>query len=211
VPNPPREPAERLVLFRGSFAGGTAVRPDNGAVDHLQLVQCSAAVCERLKHQVPDARFAPTAELLPHGVAFAELCWEIAPWHSRPAEPEYAVQFVPVVFWWTPATRAGRDQERSENRPLIVGHQSAEHSRPQVYQEAGQDWLQAALLNPLMQKSNGPNPEGDAPILFGTGRGTFRFFPFRSGRPINPSPRSHIPWQKPFRPRGCQIWFVYRA
>src|SRR5208283_1413376 len=136
---PTARTAECLILLLGLFAGGAAMRSDDGAVDHLQHVQCAAAVSQRLKQKVPDAGLAPATELLPHGVPFAERRRQVAPWRSSPTDPEYAVQPVPMVLGWTPATRGGGNQERREDRPLFVRHQSADHRRPQVSQEAGQD------------------------------------------------------------------------
>ena len=49
---------ECLILLLGPFAGSAAMRPDDGAADHLQHVQCAAAVGQRLKRkrsQTPDS------------------------------------------------------------------------------------------------------------------------------------------------------------
>ena len=48
---PTARTAEGLVLPLGLFAGGAAVCPDDGAVDHLQQVQYAAAVRQHLKQQ----------------------------------------------------------------------------------------------------------------------------------------------------------------
>jgi len=136
---PTARTTECLILLLGLFAGGAAMRSDDGAVDHLQHVQCAAAVGQRLKQKVPDARLTPATELLPHRVPFAERRRQVAPRRSGPADPEYTVQPVPMVHGWAPATRRGDNQERREDRPLFVRHQSADHRRPQVSQEAGQD------------------------------------------------------------------------
>src|SRR5580692_9996634 len=136
---PTARTAECLILLLSLFSRGAAMRSDDGAVDHLQRVQCAAAVGQRLKQKVPDARLAPATELLPHRVPSAERRRQVAPWRSGPADPEYAVQPVPMVQGWAPATRRGGNQERREDRPLFVRHQSADHRRPQVPQEAGQD------------------------------------------------------------------------
>ena len=62
---PTARTAERLILLLGRFARGAAVCPNNGAVDHLQHVQCTAAVRQRLKQKVPDAGLASATESLP--------------------------------------------------------------------------------------------------------------------------------------------------
>ena len=136
---PTARTAECLILFLSLFSHGAAMRSDDGAVDHLQYVQCAAAVSQRLKQEVPGARLAPAAALLSHGVPFAEHRRQVAPRRSGPANPEYAVQSVPMVLGRMPATRAGGSQQGREDRPLFVRHQSGDHSRPRVYQEAGQD------------------------------------------------------------------------
>src|ERR1700678_2093995 len=136
---PTARAAKRLILLLSHFARCVAMRSYDGAVDHLQHVHCAAAVSQRLKQQVPDASLAPATELLPHGVPFAERRRQVAPRRSGPADPKYAVQPVPMVLGWTPATRGGGGQEGREDRPLFVRHQSADHGRPRVYQEAGQD------------------------------------------------------------------------
>src|SRR5208282_694165 len=143
---PTARTAECLILLLGLFARGAAMRSDDGAVDHLQHVQCAAAVRQCLKQKVPDARLAPATELLPYGVPFAERRRQVAPRRSGPANPEYAVQPVPMVLGWTPTTRGGRSQQGREDRPLFVRHQSADHCRPRVCQEAGQDSPQVAQL-----------------------------------------------------------------
>ena len=158
-------------LLLSLFARGAAMRSDDGAVDHLQHVQCAAAVSQRLKQKVPDARLAPATELLPHGVPFAERRRQVTPRRSGPADPEYAVQPMSMILGWTPATQGGGGQEGREHRPLFVRHQSADHSQPRVCQEAGQDWPQVGQLNLLTQKGNGTNPGTGAGILFGIRRG----------------------------------------
>src|SRR5580658_11048848 len=60
---PSARTSECLILLLDLFARGAAMRSDDGAVDHLQHVQCTAAVSQRLKQEVPDARLAPTTEL----------------------------------------------------------------------------------------------------------------------------------------------------
>ena len=95
---------ERLVLHLGGCAGGAAMRPDDGAVDHLQHVQSTATCCQRLNHQVPDARLAPAAELLPHGVPLAERHRQVAPRRSGPANPQYVVS----LWRWLPGGRPPR-------------------------------------------------------------------------------------------------------
>src|SRR5271155_4435262 len=97
---PTARTTECLILLLGPFAGGATMRSDDGAVDHLQHVQCAAAVGQGLKQEVPDASLAPATELLPHGAPFAEPHRQIAPWPSGSADPEYAAQPVPMVHGW---------------------------------------------------------------------------------------------------------------
>src|ERR1700733_6579519 len=62
---PTARTAECLVLLLSLFSRGAAMRSDDGAVDHLQHVQCAVAVSQRPKQEVPDASLAPATELLP--------------------------------------------------------------------------------------------------------------------------------------------------
>ena len=54
------EPAARtakcLKLHPACCAGGAAMRPDRGAVDHLQRVQFTAAIGQPLQQHIPYAR-----------------------------------------------------------------------------------------------------------------------------------------------------------
>src|ERR1700733_662159 len=104
---PTARTAQCLILLLSLFARGAAMRSDDGAVDHLQHVQCAAAISQRLKQKVPDARLAPATELLPHGVPFAERRRQVTPRRSGPADPEYAVQPMSMIHGWAPATRRG--------------------------------------------------------------------------------------------------------
>jgi hypothetical protein len=79
----------------------------------------AAAVSQRLKQKVPGVSLAPAAELLPHGVPFAEHRRQVAPRRSGPANPEYAVQSVPMVLGRTPATRAGGRQQGARRSPTL--------------------------------------------------------------------------------------------
>src|SRR6185437_16029775 len=97
---PTARTAERLLLLLTLFARSATMCSDDGAIDRLQHVQCAAAVSQRLKQQVPDDSLAPATELLPHGVPFAERLRQVAPRRSGPADPEYAVQSIAMVFGW---------------------------------------------------------------------------------------------------------------
>lgn len=106
------------------------MRPACRAVDHLQRIQFAAAIGERLQHNVPYTGKAPAAELPPHRVPVAELFRQIAPWRAGAGDPENAVQHAAMVVRRPPAACRGHRQERREDRPFIVCHQTADHCQP---------------------------------------------------------------------------------
>jgi hypothetical protein len=106
------------------------MRPNRGAVEHLQHVERAATIRQRLQQQVPYAGFTPAAELPPDRIPIAELRRQIAPRRAGAADPEDPVQFAAVVLGWASATCGGHGQERREYRPFCIRHQTADHCRP---------------------------------------------------------------------------------
>lgn len=49
------------------FLGSAAMRPDPGAVDHLQHIEFAAAIGKCLQHTVADPLEAPAADRVPVG------------------------------------------------------------------------------------------------------------------------------------------------
>jgi len=127
---PAARTAECLKLNPAFFTGGTAMRPDRGAVDHLQRVQLTAAIRQPLQQDVPRTRLTPAAELPPDRIPVAECLRQVAPWYASAADPENTIQHPPMVGWRAPATQRGGGNERLDDRPFLVCHQTAKHSQP---------------------------------------------------------------------------------
>ena len=139
------------------YAGGTTVRPDRGAVDHLQQVGVAAAVGEALQHHVPNAGLAPAAELPPGRVPIAELGGQITPRRAGAGDPEDGVQNAAVIAGRAAALRAGRGHERFEQASLFIGHQAPGHRQPPSWR-LGRNHTAPRQGNPLFSGlSTGPS------------------------------------------------------
>src|SRR5271163_1653678 len=106
------------------FAGGAAMRPDRGAVDHLQCVQIAPAVGQRLQHDVPYAGETPTAVLPPDRIPVAELLRKVTPRCTGATDPKNPVEHPAMVSWRTSAMRRGSCEERLDDFPLLIRHQA---------------------------------------------------------------------------------------
>jgi len=113
------------------------MRPDCGAVDHLQRVQITAAVGQRLQHDVPHTADAPAAELTPDRIPVAERVRQVAPRRAGAADPEHTIQHQAMVARRPPAPRRGCCQKRRDYCPLFVRHQTADHCQPPAQREVG--------------------------------------------------------------------------
>jgi hypothetical protein len=110
-------------------AGRAVVRPDDGAVDHLQYLCISAAIGECLQHHVPDAACGPTPELPPDRVPVAKFSGQIAPRCAGTGNPEDRIQH-PAVVTRRSASRTTRFRhERPEELPFPVTQQTTDHRR----------------------------------------------------------------------------------
>ncbi len=104
--NPPRERPSAWFCVP-LFAGSAAMRPDRGAVDHLQHVGIAAAVRQCLQKHVPHARETPATELLVHRVPVAQHLRQVAPWSAGAADPKHPVQHLAMVLRRATAERRG--------------------------------------------------------------------------------------------------------
>jgi hypothetical protein len=96
------------------------VRPDDGAVDHLQSVCSASAIGEGLQQHVPDTTFGPTPELPPDGVPVAEFFWQIAPGRASAGNPKDRIQHTAMVTRWPTSRTTRLCHERPEERPFLV-------------------------------------------------------------------------------------------
>jgi len=83
------------------------VRPDAGAVDHLQEVGLAAAISQGFQHHVPQAGRGPAPELAEHRGPVAEFGWQVTPRRAGAGDPEDGVEHPPVVAGGPAAERAG--------------------------------------------------------------------------------------------------------
>ena len=139
------------------FPGGAAMRPDDGAVDHLQHVQFTATVRQSLQQDVPDTGEAPAAELPPHRIPVAKCLRKIAPGCTGAANPEDTIQRPAMVVRRTSATRRSGCQEWFNDCPFLVRHQTSDHCRPPS-REAGLESHRSASGESAVEKRNHRNP-----------------------------------------------------
>jgi hypothetical protein len=102
------------------------MRTDDGRIDHLQGGIGHSASSERFQDHVPDAAVGPAPKLPKDRIPVAEFRRQVAPRCASSHQPKHGVEHAAMVPW-RPA--APMDQERFEIRPLLVGHQSANHRR----------------------------------------------------------------------------------
>ena len=105
------------------------VRPNHRAVDHLHAVQRSAAVVQRLQHQLPDAGQRPAPELPVDRRPFAETIVQIAPRRTGSRDPEHPVKHAPMIRRRASALVSRRNHERREKRPFLIRHQAPNQDR----------------------------------------------------------------------------------
>ncbi len=89
------------------FAGSAAMRPDRGAVDHLQHVGIAAAVRQCLQKHVPHARETPATELLVHRVPVAQHLRQVAPRSAGAADPKHPSSTLRWSFGGRPPSGEG--------------------------------------------------------------------------------------------------------
>jgi hypothetical protein len=101
------------------------MRPNDGAVDHLNLAGSRATVVESIENQVPQACQRPAPELAIDARPFAELLRQVPPLRSSARNPEYPVQHKPMVRRRPAATPPNGNDERLKKRPFSVFHQQS--------------------------------------------------------------------------------------
>jgi len=95
---PTARTTERLIVLLGLFAGGAAMRRMMvlSIICNMSSVPPLSASAWSKRSHTPDS--LPATELLPHGVPFAERGRQVAPRRSGSADPEDAIQPVPMVL-----------------------------------------------------------------------------------------------------------------
>ena len=100
------------------------VRPDDGAIDHLQAGIAATTVVQGIKDQLPQAGLRPAPELTINTRPFAEIIRQIPPRNPGAGNPEYAIQHKTVVPRLAPAQCARLHHKRFKTRPFFVTQQS---------------------------------------------------------------------------------------
>jgi hypothetical protein len=102
------------------------MRADDGCIDHLQSRVTHSAASECLQDHIPQAAVGPPTELTKDLIPVAKFLRQIAPGRAGSHQPKHRVEHAAMIARWSATTPY---QERLEIRPLIVGHQSANHGR----------------------------------------------------------------------------------
>ena len=129
------------------------VRPNDGAVDHLNRVWNRLALVECGEDQLPQPCQGPAPELTVNREPFAELFRQITLRRAGARDPEDAIQHQPVIRRGPPATAPYCSDECLEEHPLVVRHQVSRQDNLQ-----SQSYLESdtgALGNPVCQQNLG--------------------------------------------------------
>jgi hypothetical protein len=104
------------------------MRTDDGRIDHLQRGVPHSAFREPFQDHVPNATVGPPPKLPKNRSSSCRIPPADRATVRRFASTKHRVEHAAMVAW-RPAA-AAMDQEWFEVRPLIVGHQSANHLPP---------------------------------------------------------------------------------
>lgn len=110
-------------------AGGAVVRPDDGAVDHLDSLTDALDVVQHLEQQIPEPGERPPTKLPIDRRPFSEELGQIAPLGTDARDPEDAVEHKTMILRPPAAVRASPRHEWLEERPLLVAHQVSNQRR----------------------------------------------------------------------------------
>lgn len=99
------------------------MRPDNGAINHLNAVRHCLAVVLNLKDRLPEPSERPTPELAIDRAPFAEFFRQVPPRSTRARNPVNAIQNEPVIDRLTPVWLPDRLYKWLEESPFRIRHQ----------------------------------------------------------------------------------------
>ena len=105
------------------------MRPDDGAVDHLDRLADALGVVQHIEQEIPEAGESPTAELAIDGRPFPEEIGQVAPLCAGSGDPEDAVEHAPVILRPPAAVGTSPRHERLEEGPFLVAHQVSNQRR----------------------------------------------------------------------------------
>lgn len=115
VENPPRE-RPRPCLAVPFCAGGAAVRPDDGAVDHLDRLADALDVVQHLEQEIPQTSQGPSAEMAIDRRPLTEEIRQVAPLGTGSGNPEDTVEDEPMIPRSATAVGASCRHEGLEKR-----------------------------------------------------------------------------------------------
>ena len=134
------------------------MRADDGCIDHLQSRVTHSASSECLQDHIPQAAVGPPTELTKDRIPVAKFLRQIAPGRAGSHQPKHRVEHAAMIARWSATTPY---QERLEIRPLIVGHQSANHGRSPQRAALNQFAIPASI--DLSTRPNRTGPVGYQP------------------------------------------------
>jgi hypothetical protein len=105
------------------------MRPDNGAVDHLDALADPLGLVQGFQQEFPQSGERPAPELSIDRRPLPEMLVQVPPLRSSTGEPENPIQNKAVILRPPPTMRAADRYERLETRPLFVAHQSPNQAR----------------------------------------------------------------------------------
>jgi hypothetical protein len=100
------------------------MRPDNGAVDHLNALADAPGLVQGFQQEIPQSGERPAPELSIDRRPLAEMLVQIAPLRAGAGEPENPIENEPVILRPSPAMRAADRHEWLKARPFLIRHQS---------------------------------------------------------------------------------------
>ena len=105
------------------------MRPDDGAVDHLDRLADALGVVQHLEQQIPETGEGPAAKLAVDRRPLSEKLGQITPLGASARDPEDAIEDPTMILGPSAAVRASPRHERLEERPFLVAHQVSNHGR----------------------------------------------------------------------------------
>ncbi len=105
------------------------MRPDNGAVDHLDALLDALRLIESFQEKFPQPGKRPAPKLPVDRRPFAEMLVQVTPLGTGAREPENPVQNKPVILRASSAMRAPNRDKGLKTSPFLIRHQSSNQSR----------------------------------------------------------------------------------
>jgi hypothetical protein len=105
------------------------MRPDNGAIDHLDALANPFGLVQGFKQKVPQSGQRPAPELAIDRRPLAKMPMQVAPLRPSAGDPENPIENKAVVFRASSAMRPTHRHERLETGRFVIRHQSPNQAR----------------------------------------------------------------------------------